>query len=257
MTLTNCAPPTAPPATVLVPSIENAPPVKPLPLPPVAVVCTPPLVVGHHPPWLQGAGLVLPGVLVSVVGSLPVFVVAAKTKLLDAAVAPPPTTVEPPTSLPTLFTVPAVKTPFAVPLHAAPVGQHATCPAASAEQTASEAQQRPGAPRLEQESKSFGQVLLNCRFSRSCDCAVSLLRVGGMKSCIPMGSDVKNGERLGRRNAVAAMVKRSVGGRSKVMSIIGSQRLEGLVDLCPVPGWSQYGMAEMALLLVICLCCIG
>ena len=62
-------------------------------------------------------------------------------------------------SAPLLFSVPAVMTPPIVPVHTAPEGQQATCPALSALQTALDMQQRLGAPRLEQDLKLFGQPL--------------------------------------------------------------------------------------------------
>lgn len=82
--------------------------------------------------------------------------------------------VVPVTSAPLLFTVPAVMTPAIVPVQAAPKGQHATCPAVSALQTALDMQQRLGAPRLLQERKLLGQPF-DCRFKSSC--AVSFCSV--------------------------------------------------------------------------------
>nr|POE74795.1 hypothetical protein CFP56_37326 [Quercus suber] len=101
-----------------------------------------------------------------------------------ATMAPPP---PPPAALvtvaeirsPSLFTTPAVITPAIVPLHAAPDGQQATCPAKSALQTAFGAQQRFAAPRFEQELKWVGQVLEYCRRRSSPDAwSVRLARAG-------------------------------------------------------------------------------
>lgn len=83
-----------------------------------------------------------------------------------------PVAVEPtPTNPPEASTVPPVMMPPIVPVHAAPDGQHATEPAVSAEHTASETQQRDGAPRFAHESKPLGQVLLYCRLRMSCGAA--------------------------------------------------------------------------------------
>lgn len=68
---------------------------------------------------------------------------------------------------PLLFKVPPVMIPPIVPVHAAPLGQHATCPAKSALQTALDMQQRLGAPRLAHERKLSGQPF-DCLFSSSC-----------------------------------------------------------------------------------------
>ena len=84
----------------------------------------------------------------------------------------------PPTTTPLLFTVPSVTTLDILPEHAAPLGQQATFPAKSAEQTAFDAQHTPGAPRLAQFLKSLGQLSL-CRLSSSC-CTVWLERLEGM-----------------------------------------------------------------------------
>jgi len=84
----------------------------------------------------------------------------------------------PPTTAPLLFTVPSVTTLDILPEHAAPLGQQATFPAKSAEQTALDAQHTPGAPRLAQFLKSLGQLSL-CRLSSSC-WTVWLERLEGM-----------------------------------------------------------------------------
>jgi len=90
-----------------------------------------------------------------------------------AAAAPPA-----PTNTPLLFTVPSVTMLDILPEHAAPLGQQATFPAKSAEQTALDAQHTPGAPRLAQFLKSLGQLSL-CRLSSSC-WTVWLERLEGM-----------------------------------------------------------------------------
>lgn len=64
-----------------------------------------------------------------------------------AVVVASPFDVEVASTVPPAAMVPPVMMEEIVPVHAAPVGQHATWPAASALQIALLAQQRPGAPR--------------------------------------------------------------------------------------------------------------
>lgn len=142
--------------------------------PGVATVCPPfsmkpPLVVVSAP----SAEATVEGD-VAATRPLPLVVVLANWKLVvlaDTPVAVDPT----PTSPPEASTVPPVMMPPMVPVHAAPDGQHATEPAESAEHTASDTQHSDDAPRLAQESKPVGHVLLYCRLRTLCGAAAELL----------------------------------------------------------------------------------
>lgn len=132
----------------------------------------PPLVVASAPP--VGATVVC-----DVAATRPPsFVLLANWK--PVVLAGTPVAVPTPTSPPEASTVPPVMIPPMVPVHAAPDGQHATEPAESAEQTASDMQQRDGAPKFAHESKPDGHELLSCRLRTSCAAAaVELEEVAG------------------------------------------------------------------------------
>lgn len=147
------------------------------PAPGVATVCPP---FTMNPPFVLVAPPSIPTVEGEVAATRPPPFVVVLGNWKPVVLADTPVAVAPtPTSPPDASTVPPVMIPPIVPVHAAPSGQQATDPAESAEQTASETQQRDGAPRFAHELKPFGQVLLYCRLRRSCCTAVELERDSG------------------------------------------------------------------------------
>jgi hypothetical protein len=101
--------------------------------------------------------------------------------------------------------VPVAAAPIA-PVHAAPCGQHATCPAWSAEQTAVRGQQSPGAPRPAQLYHEVAHAL-PCRLSSSMPLSAGDVSIASY-------TGVGNGATAGSKSAKTSGAARAASGAS-------------------------------------------